>query len=350
MILATSCSVDDDFSDLESSMTEKTEKSISPRSGGNADCQEILFNATFDGVSGTSQSRNTETVPTNFMITAYEGSYNYFDGQTDKFISTDQGNTWISDSRRYWPSSTPSGWDGLSFYAYTEGYGSDSAADCNSTYLDLSGTMPEIMNFKVDEESAPERYLLYSVAKTTVTPDADEKVNLDFNDALCQVGFSVRNDNPDYGKIEIESVGIGGLYSEGSYRFPTPAAPATGLVRIGNSRPKGVWTLSGGSEKSVYTLADLNVAAGTGTTSMPIPGKLHLIPQRSDARSSKTADSGTYLCLTVRITPKGAKQAAMPETVIIPQSINWTEGKRYVYDICWTSMFMVVTECESDID
>ncbi|MDE6023237.1 MAG: fimbrillin family protein [Muribaculaceae bacterium] len=342
LLSASSCSVDEDFSALEES-----QQKMSPQAKIAEETREIIFRVTSDNNARSADGN----ILRQFKITAFEDETNYYDGRTDLVTTSDNGISWTSDYCRYWPGNRPSNWNGLTFYAYTDGSSRNRSVidETGAGNLDMTNNIPMIKDFKVKNDISEQRDLMYAVAKDVNNAYGNGEVNLNFKHALCKVYFSASNNNPNISNIEILSIELGGVKGEGSYRFPDLSSQNANTFNISNSEQKGNWQIAEEAEDQSYTVSDININLGSygQSNSSVLTEGLLLIPQQVEARKTKTSTIGGFIKVTVKITPKGVSDANAPEVLFFPTSVNWKEGKSYCYDINWSQPFTAITTCES---
>ncbi len=347
VLSVSSCTVDDDFSSLEESQ-EKMSKTIPSE-----DKSEIVFRVVSDNNARSVASTAVNSLR-QFKITAYEDGINFYNGRTDIVTTFDNGNSWTSDYSRYWPGNRPKNWSGLTFYAYTEGSSRNRSADNEngSENLDMSKNIPMIKDFKVKSNSYDQKDLMYAVAKDVNKTDGNGEVSLNFKHALCKVNFSASNNNPNISNIEILSIELGGIKGEGSFQFPDLSSSNAMNINLTNADHNGKWEIPIDAENQSYILSDINMNLGSSgqSDSGYLSEGLLLIPQQVEARKDKTSNNGSYIKVTIKVTPKGASQPNSPEVYFFPIAVNWKEGKSYCYDINWSHPFTAVTTCESSFN
>lgn len=350
LFTASSCTVDEDFSDLEKSLQNPSkERSVQPQSSESND--EIIFKVNSGNTARSSEYSSANSLR-QFKITAYEGGNNFYNGRTDLVTTFDNGSSWTSDCSRYWPSDRPSNWAGLTFYAYTESNSSNRSAGNDNDYgnLDLTKTIPIIKDFKVKSNPEDQRELMYAVAKDVSKSDGNGEVSLNFKHALCKVYFSASNDDPNISNIEILSIELGGVKDQGSFQFPDLSSQKPQTFNIISNEPKGKWIIPSNAEDQTYILSDINVNLTSSAQSSKILNNgMFLIPQQAEARKDKSSSNGSYFKITIKVTPKGKSEPNAPEILYYPTSINWEEGRSYCYDISWSNPLTVITLCESPL-
>lgn len=309
--LATSCALDEDFRSLESKNANAND----------TDLKEIGFKVL------NPQTRATESsatfLPTQFEITAFDGDMNYYNGGTDVVTSYDQGNTWESNRRRMWPTDKSDDWQGLTFYAYIDGNDNTLSRGSRSSTgkFDITSAVPTIRNFEVDDDASKQRDLMYAVAKDINKKTTNGTVSLHFRHALSRISFTTQNCNPALEEIKINSIELGGVKGKATYYYPESSTEGGVKVDFRNSN-EGRWIFASDATEKSYIIEDPNMC-------------MYLIPQTADARMRQSDSEGGYIKLTIAKTPKGATMANPPETVYLPLSIEWQEGRSYVYTISW---------------
>lgn len=335
----TSCALDEDFSKLETNAASESNNT-----------SEIGFKVQTSQLTRATGSYNNSFRPTQFEITAFDGDDNYYNGGTDLVSSSDKGKTWTSDHRRYWPTDRHDSWEGLTFFAYIDGNENSwtRGSRSSSGKFDITGAVPAIRDFIVDSDIHAQRDLMYAVAKD-VKRNSNGKVNLNFRHALSQVCFTAQNCNPTLDDIEILSIELGGVKGAGTYYYPENTTEGGYSVEL-RSANTGRWILDRNAKDESYLLSDVNMSLGGAIhngkgdlMNISIPAgadddcsnAMFLIPQTVEPRIDRYADSGAYIKVTVRKTLKDASAPSAPEEVFIPTSVNWEEGRSYVYNITW---------------
>ncbi len=344
MIAISSCSVDEDFRDLQSPNNEANNDGIDMT----GELSKIEFGVQTEGQDYSVRGNETNSNLKEFKITAYDGSRNYFNGDADIVKTSDNGSTWTSSRLRYWPEDRSSDWTGLTFYAYTddgEGY----TREGNDAHIfDMTGEVPTIRNFKADEDVDSQKDLVYAVARDVNHRTGNRKVDLNFRHALSKVCFTISNGDPKYDNVEVLSIELGGVKGEGTFRFPEKPMQNESMFDLCESESEGEWILDQVQENRTFIVSNINVNLDSRDKRMIVPGQMLMIPQQVEARTSRTSTSGGYIMITVRVTPKGASEARSPETIFLPTSIDWKVGKKYTYDIVLDSPLMTFGVCESD--
>ena len=288
------------------------------------------------------------------------------DGKTyingDKITSPDGGNTWVNESgTRFWPNALS-----LNFYAVVNG-------DIKWN-VEAEGTAPaSIVDFTVPTDVAAQKDLLYAVKTDQAKTDGADKMDavaLNFRHALSQIVFNAKNTNENL-YVEVSGVSIVNVANKNTFAFPVANTDnnmedADHDGSFGNEiNYDGSWgkwnALTSGA--TVYpvnfetvkvegnkTLVDL-------TTNATIKDEyntnaLLMLPQTSTAWNpadvpapgvSGNADNGSYFLVNCAIynvsgdsfdpdvdTPLWAKKDEHKQ-VAIPMTINWEQGKKYIY-------------------
>ncbi len=334
LTMAASCSLDEDFRNLETV-------------NSNNDDTEIGFKVQTGSLTRAASSYSNNSRPSQFKITAFDGDTNFYGGRADIVTSADNGNTWVSDRQRYWPTDRGDNWEGLNFYAYIDGNDNSRSESFPETF-DFSGDVPMIANFEVDPDISKQRDLMYAVAKNVSKKSNNGHVSLSFRHALSQICFTAQNCNPTLDDIEILSVELGGVKGKGTFVFPDSQADG-GLIMVLSDGPSEGWNIDYDAPDCSYTLSDINMHLGSAlptgkgdvmNINIPTDGSdcasaMFLLPQTAKPRISSSDDSGAYLKVTVRKTLAGKTAPEAEEVVYIPTSVSWQEGHRYIYNITW---------------
>ena len=318
---------------------------------------EIRFNVVANNATKADAIYCNNNKPSEFTVYA-ESS----DGKTyingDKITSPDDGNTWVNESgTRFWPNDLS-----LDFYAVVNGeiYWNVGAAE---------GTAPaSIVNFKVPTDVAAQKDLLYAVKTDQAKTDGADKMDavaLNFRHALSQIVFNAKNTNENL-YVEVSGVSIVNVANMNTFAFPIADTDdnidnhdGSYDSTINYDGSWGKWnTLTSGA--TVYpvnfetvkvegnnTLVDLTTNATEYNTNA-----LLMLPQTSTAWNpaddpapgvNGNADNGSYFLVNCAIynvsgdsfdpevdTPLWASQAEHKQ-VAIPMTINWEQGKKYIY-------------------
>lgn len=247
---------------------------------------------------------------------------------------------------------------------YVSGTG-ESATETNSFKYSKTGS-PVFENYKVNDDVAKQKDLMYAVAKDVPTKS---NVSLNFRHALSQVSFKASNENPNI-KITIHSVSINGLANTGTFSFPAASTSVNYLNHTDNPKQedtgfyRGSWNLGESPEYTSNYTVPLDIALTTpaktdpeitidnltcaeGTEEVPhsdFSKTLILLPQeRNKASVAEGADApandGVYFILNLSIdnvaTDANSQtvetNVASKKNYYIPVAIDWSPGNRYIY-------------------
>lgn len=334
--------------------------------GQNTDRDIITFNVNADNQTRAASSYCAVNMPPHFHVWAdYEsdsGKTLYIDG--DK-VNKKDGDNYQSEELRYWPMNIPT----MSFYAYVDaiyvsGTG-ESATEINSFKYTKTGS-PVFENYKVNDDVAKQKDLMYAVALNSATGKA---VSLNFRHALSQVCFKASNENPNI-KITIKEVSVHNVKGEGTYSFPSASTEKNYTIHDeGASANDNATDLNHGSWNSTSSEANqsytVKLGEGDGGVTLTTPAKdsqittddnltapeahtdiskvMILLPQHAQPASlgaeGKPTGNGVYFALKLKIenVATGTDGVSNLETVISEgeyyafPTIEWEEGYRYTY-------------------
>lgn len=319
---------------------------------------EIRFNVVANNATKADAIYCNNNKPSEFTVYA-ESS----DGKTyingDKITSTDDGKTWVNESgTRFWPNDLS-----LDFYAVVNG---------DITWNVEAETAPaSIVDFEVPTDVAAQKDLLYAVKTDQAKTDGADKMDavaLNFRHALSQIVFNAKNTNENL-YVEVSGVSIVNVANKNTFAFPIANTDNNieddnhdGSYDYTINYEDGSWgkwnTLTSGA--TVYpvnfktvkvegnnTLVDLTTNKNEYSTNA-----LLMLPQTSTAWNPVTvpspglvgnASNGSYFLVNCAIynvsgdsfdpevdTPLWASQAGHKQ-VAIPMTINWEQGKKYIY-------------------
>ena len=308
----------------------------------------ISFSVATRPVSRASNVYCNANMPSSFKVWA-----SFTDGgNTSTYINGDeitlQSGSWVNTTgTRYWPSTGT-----LDFYAVVNDGGK----------MNWNNGLPLIEGFDVSATLANQTDLLYAVKTGQSKPTDGSKVMLNFRHALSQVVFRAVNTNRNL-YVEVEGVTICNVASSGNYTFATASTDGNIDDHTGagtyQTAGRGSWTIDDGSKTnyaasfSAVALNGDSSAASISLTDTDETGKawdnvMMLMPQGAtaawDPESGKPADStGTYFLVKCKIWNVAGDSHAANDVVLwsdtsgnaadvaIPVSINWEEGKKYVY-------------------
>lgn len=339
-ITLTACSSDDELNELVPSTDNNT----------------ISFKVQTPNLTRASDSYNNNSRPTRFKVTAYQGATNYYGGSVDEMASADGGYSWTSSKTRFWPESSNTNRNSLTFYAFIDNNNNTSRAGSATHSFDMTGAVPMFRDFSVNADVALQNDLMYAVAKDVSKASSRQgDVTLNFRHALSQICFTAQNNDPTLSDIEITSIEIGGINGKGTYRFPETS---TSTLPSGSesSEALGRWTIDRSAAKQKYILSNLSeklgapAASGKGMVrniSNPdyndgqnarrvndISKAMYLIPQKVAACSSESANDGAYFKVMINVC-SAVSNASQSVEVFVPVSVDWKEGSRYVYNLVW---------------
>ena len=319
---------------------------------------EIRFNVVANNATKADAIYCNNNKPSEFTVYA-ESS----DGKTyingDKITSPDDGTTWVNESgTRFWPNDLS-----LDFYAVVNG---------DITWNVEAETAPaSIVDFEVPTDVAAQKDLLYAVKTDQAKTDGADKMDavaLNFRHALSQIVFNAKNTNENL-YVEVSGVSIVNVANKNTFAFPIANTDNNieddnhdGSYDYTINYEDGSWgkwnTLTSGA--TVYpvnfetvkvegnnTLVDLTTNKNEYSTNA-----LLMLPQTSTAWNPNTvsspglvgnASNGSYFLVNCAIynvsgdsfdpevdTPLWASQAEHKQ-VAIPMTINWEQGKKYIY-------------------
>lgn len=270
--------------------------------------------------------RDMSTSVSDFKVSALDGASSYFGSTPMSVFSTDNGSSWTSSNKTYWPTGRPADWQGLTFVAYV-----DQNPTRNS--FNLNEGSATFTNYEVPADASKHTDLMYAVAKDVKKESSNGNVSLQFRHALAQISFSAQNNSPVYENIEILSIELGGVKGKGSYSFPEASTSASA---------RGTWTLDENVADRSFKLEGLGVNLGACDSSL----KGEKVAISSTTRSEKenvmmlipqTVEEGAYIKVKTRMTLAGFPDNSYTSEEIIPISANWKEGQQYNYNIAWNA-------------
>ncbi len=291
-----------------------------------------LSNATVDNNAITFQVKNSagrsastrdmSTSVSDFKVSALDGASSYF-GSTSVF-STDNGSSWTSSSKTYWPTGRPADWQGLTFVAYV-----DQNPTRNS--FQLNGGEAAFSNYEVPADASKHTDLMYAVAKDVKKESANGNVSLQFRHALAQISFSAQNNSPVYENIEILSIELGGVKGNGTYNFPAASTSAAA---------RGEWTIDENAADRTFLIDGLSVNLGACDSNLH--GEKVAISSTTRGENvmmliPQTVEEGAYITVRTRMTLAGFPDNSYISEEIIPISADWKEGQQYNYNIAWNA-------------
>lgn len=340
-ISLTACSSDEELNEIASDTYNNT----------------ICFNVQTPNLTRASDSYNNNSRPTRFKVTAYQGAANYYGGSIDEMSSADGGYSWTSSKTRFWPESSNAGRNSLTFYAFIDNNDNNFRAGSAAAHsFDMSGAVPMFRDFSVNTDVALQNDLMYAVAKDVSKANSRQgDVTLNFRHALSQICFTAQNNDPTLSEIEITSIEVGGITGKGTYRFPETSTSTLPSCSE-SSEALGEWTIDRSAAKQSYILSDLSERLGAPAVSGKgmvrnisnpdyVDGQnarrvndfskaMYLIPQKVAACSSESANDGAYFKVKINAS-SAVSDTSQSVEVVVPVSVDWKEGCRYVYNLVW---------------
>lgn len=323
---------------------------------------EIRFNVVANNATKADAIYCNNNKPSEFTVYAESSNgKTYINGDVIK--STDGGNTWVNASgTRFWPNDFS-----LDFYAVVNG-------DIKWN-VEAEGTAPaSIVDFEVPTDVAAQKDLLYAVKKNQEKTDGADKMDavaLNFRHALSQIVFNAKNTNENL-YVEVSGVSIVNVANKNNFTFPDADtdnnmedADHDGSFNNAIDYEDGSWgkwnTLTSGATVYPVNFETVKVEGNSNlvdlTTNATVKNEyntnaLLMLPQTSTAWNpaddpapgvNGNADNGSYFLVNCAIynvsgdsfdpdvdTPLWASQAEHKQ-VAIPMTINWEQGKKYIY-------------------
>lgn len=334
----------------------------------NQDGNEIQFSVVANNATKAADIYCNNNKPSEFTVFAESDGKTYIDG--DKITSTD-GNNWVNESgTRFWPNEST-----VDFYAVVNG---------NINWNPAAETSPaSIVDYTVSTEVAKQNDLLYAVKmgqKRGETAEKTKAVTLNFRHALSQIVFQAKNTNENL-YVEISGVEIVNVAGQNTFTFPTKDTDNETLVDDNHdgtfdsndysTANWGVWNElapeSGAAGDIVYPVTFTTVAVPGKNTDAPIvnltnnvegeeefnTNALLLLPQNSNAWKPEevsapglagNASNGSYFLVNCAIWNVAGNEIDKETDVqlwgteegecrkaAIPVTINWEQGKKYIY-------------------
>ena len=266
-------------------------------------------------------------------------------------ISNNDG-VWTNSVTRYWPNSGT-----LDFYAHVN------AGNC----FNWNNGAPTINDFTIGTDASQQKDLLYAVKKEQSRQDG--KVTLNFRHALSQVVFKAKNTNEKL-HVEIEGITVGNINSKGTYTYPTEATDNNYVDHTGTgvgvypTNGQGIWTSSDAINYSViFTPVKLDGDGNVYSLTNPedesdkgdkLKNTLMLLPQMQtawDPHTPATSFIGSFFFVKCKIYNVAGDQFDQANDVLlwgdattgaakeiaIPVTINWEQGKKYIYTFVFSN-------------
>lgn len=329
---------------------------------------EISYRMQTNNITRSANSYSQTSQPLRFKVWAFDNGANYFsksEDYTGDLIYTDDGTTWTSDEKRFWPSGKPSTWEGLDFYAYVDDVDLDYAAEDAGTPATgkFNSENKTFEGYTVLADVSQQRDLLYAYSKNC-KPNygVDGSVALQFRHALSQICFKAKNVNPWFKNLKVTGISLNNVPNKGTFTFP-----AESTTEVEN---KGSWvidedavqqthslTFSDGieipypvknEETDVYDGAVANLSVPTAAVeatgdSPAVPADhskaVNVIPQSSDEGISVTIKYTTDL-----FEDEGEQE------VTVPLYVEWEPGYRYIYTFKFSDTVEVEMTFSADVN
>lgn len=308
----------------------------------NRDGDEIAFNVVTNASGRANDVYCNNNMPTAFNVWAtYDGS-TYISGDDIEY----QDSKWVNTSgTRYWPDGA------VKFFAHVNA----------GNAFNWNNGAPKIEDFTVETDVANQVDLLYAVKEAT-KPATGGQVTLNFRHALSQIVFAAKNTNKNL-YVEISGVTVCKLGNTNTFTYGTDNTDnnienhegTVGTITYDGSW--GTWTaLSGGSQNYSVDFTAVPVAGNNTAVSLTntnITGKefssnaMLLLPQTTTAwnpevNPTSQGQTGTYFLVKCQIWNVAGTTVDKDNDVClwgkdgasdvaIPVSINWEQGKKYLY-------------------
>ncbi|MDD3036783.1 fimbrillin family protein [Bacteroides sp.] len=285
-------------------------------------------------------------LPRSFIVWAQNCNDNslYIGGDKIMNIGTDDTPIWNDESgTRYWPDNT------LNFFAHVNG----------ETSFAYNNGAPTFNNFTVSDNVETQVDLLYAVKRELDKPIGT--VNLNFRHALSQIVFRAQNTNPHL-YIEISGVSVGHIGSTATFTYPDTDGTDGNFEEhsdnISNAvlPGQGTWTNAQESTLKQYDVVFDPVVVSSDVTNLTCPEKNHknsfenvltLLPQKADAwdpTQKGTEWNGSYFWVNCKIwniagseIDKEKDRVLYEGNAAIPVTIDWKQGKRYIYTFVFSN-------------
>lgn len=335
----------------------------------NRDGDEIRFNVVTNKATKAADVYCNNNMMESFQVTAIT------DGKT--YIANDKiekkGDSWVNVAgTRYWPETA------VDFYAHVN---AGTTFSCEKESEDENaGFVAKFENFKVEDEVANQKDLLYAVQKEK--KKAEKEVTLNFRHALSQIVFQARNDSKNL-YVVIEGVTVANVGNTNTFTFPSANtdenipnheshdenANSDGVYgddelegTINYDASWGTWAdLTEGTSSYDVTFNEVAVKGDGELVSLTTAndnGKtfngnaMLLLPQTTTAWDITAAGSqnteGSYFLVNCRIynvadADKGYQEGDVclwgentaegwkSKPLAIPAAFDWDQGEKYVY-------------------
>lgn len=273
----------------------------------------ISYGVTAGNLSRAANSYGPNVQPDKFKVwAATPGAANpYLNGRT----ITRTGTVWADSETQYWPASE------LNFFA---------VVNDDDNKFDFNSGAPRLSGFTTKSDVTRQVDLMYATAFNCSSKQPN--VALHFYHALAQVGFKAICTNTRL-SVTIKSIEIGNINSTATFSFPLSA------------QAEGTW--SDFSAPSVFSVP-LPAPLAIGSTSTNLTNAengdysrmLMLIPQTVEAWTPQAGESsydGAYFLVDCTIIEKATNTTLRNGKIAMPVSIDWQQGKRYVYTFTFSN-------------
>lgn len=324
------------------------------------DSNMINFSATAYNLTKAADIYCPNNMITSFTVSATNGTSTFFDGD----VVTNNGGVWKDAVTRYWPTGGT-----LDFYAHV---------NAGSTFTWSPTEAPKFTDFAPVAAVDQQADLLYAVATgQSKAANGADAVALNFRHALSQIVFQAKNTNPNL-YVEIYGVSVCQVDGNGTFTFPTestapniPHGATTGNpvqgawdtntstsydVALAAAQPVVCIKADAGNTSDVVNLTD-NTGNADHQTDNAFGSAMLLLPQTQEACAITTAgrpETGVYFVVKCKIwnvaspnadgtkadddillypeVPAGTDASTVEAAdVLIPVSINWQQGMKYIY-------------------
>lgn len=327
---------------------------------------EIRYNVVAENTTKAAAVYCNNNKITTFNVWAKVDNVNYIGGSGDVVTSTDNGTTWTSDIKRYWPDGN------VDFYAVA-GMANNTITWTPATVTPASFTYTVLgdvndANSKTVADQEDVLYAYEQAQKPDNTATTTGTVNLNFRHALSQVVFNAKNQHPNL-YIEISEVQVCGLTNSGTFNYPTsetttnnsdaqnphaavPSSPAVESV--------GSWNVStddANKDKSYSVVISPAAMLNPKTTVEDVTADLTavnddgkefstkamlLLPQSQTAYDGSTGTAFFKIkCKIFNVADNTVDASSYVKTLLfggvdggyayIPFSFTWEPGKKYIY-------------------
>ena len=341
----------------------------------NRDGDEIRFNVVTNKATKAADVYCNANMPGSFYVSAISEGKTYIAKDEIKNVNGSWEN---QNGTRYWPE------ESVSFYAHVNGgefYKWSVAENATGT----TGATAKFENFKVEDEVANQKDLLYAV-KTNQSKQ-ETPVVLNFRHALSQIVFQARNDSKNL-HVVIEGVTVANVGNTNTFTFPSANtdenipnheshdenANSDGVYgddelkeTISYDASWGTWAdLTEGTSSYAVTFNEVAVKGDGGLVSLTTANDAEktfngnamlLLPQTTTAWDITAAGSqnteGSYFLVNCRIynvadadkgyqegdvclwgentAREGEPAVWVSKPLAIPAAFDWDQGKKYVY-------------------